>query len=104
MQWGGEAEQERLAKLLGFEPPLTSLRYWLLGVPDPSAPAIESLDSTAHLAQLQQGEWQVSYGQDGLSGGPGVARAPPLRRGPAAVEHPMSHWAPRSTAISAPSR
>src|SRR5258708_2897984 len=64
MQSAGEAAHERLAKILGFEPPLTSLRYWLLGVPDPSAPAIESLDSTAHLAQLQQGERQVRHRHD----------------------------------------
>ena len=30
---------------LGFDPPLSSLRYWVLGVPDPGQPATEALDA-----------------------------------------------------------
>lgn len=35
----GEAARALLAQRLGFEPPLSSLRYWVLGVPDPAAPS-----------------------------------------------------------------
>jgi outer membrane lipoprotein LolB len=36
----GDADaRAELEDKLGFEPPLTSLRYWILGVPDPGAPA-----------------------------------------------------------------
>src|SRR5882762_4031033 len=91
-QSAGEAAHEQLARILGFEPPLTSLRYWLLGVPDPSAPAIESRDSAAHLAQLQQGDWQVSYGQYGLSGGQWLPRQLSLSRGRLRMKLHIAQW------------
>jgi outer membrane lipoprotein LolB len=47
---------------LGFEPPLASLRYWVLGVPDPSHAADEVLDAEQRLATLRQDGWQVDYG------------------------------------------
>ena len=58
---GALAESE-VRQLLGFDPPLGSLHYWLLGAPDPAAPlGIETLDSAQRLAQLQQGAWQIDY-------------------------------------------
>src|SRR5207244_3297776 len=38
------AAHAELAARLGFDPPLPSLRYWILGVPDPERPALEELD------------------------------------------------------------
>ena len=46
------AAHAALAARLGFDPPLSSLRYWVLGVPDPKQPASESLDP----AVLAQGD------------------------------------------------
>src|SRR5215470_19433215 len=40
-----DAARAELANRLGFDPPLNSLRYWILGVPEPGHPAQESLDS-----------------------------------------------------------
>src|SRR5215469_10499839 len=37
------AAHAELAARLGFDPPLSALRYWVLGVPDPTQPATESL-------------------------------------------------------------
>jgi outer membrane lipoprotein LolB len=88
----GEDARAQLVKVLGFEPPLTSLRYWLLGVPDPSAPAIESLDSTARLAQLQQGDWQVDYGEYERGGGQWLPRQLSLRRGALRMKLHISQW------------
>jgi outer membrane lipoprotein LolB len=88
----GEAAHDQLVKILGFEPPLTSLRFWLLGVPDPSTTAIESLDSAAHLAQLQQGDWQVDYGEYGLSGGQWLPRQLSLRRGALRMKLHIAQW------------
>lgn len=61
-----EAARSELATRLGFEPPITSLRYWVLGVPDPATPAQETLDSQQRLASLRQDGWQVVY--DGYMG------------------------------------
>ena len=58
----GDADaRAELEDKLGFEPPLTSLRYWVLGVPDPGAPASVQLDSEQRLNQLTQDGWQIDY-------------------------------------------
>lgn len=56
-----DAARAELAKRLGFEPPLDSLRYWIQGVPEPGHPAQETLDSQQRLAALQQDGWQINY-------------------------------------------
>jgi outer membrane lipoprotein LolB len=56
------AAHAELAARLGFDPPLSSLRYWVLGVPDPAQPATESLDpAQQRLSGLTQGGWHVQY-------------------------------------------
>jgi outer membrane lipoprotein LolB len=60
-QLAGAAADQRLTALLGFEPPLRSLRYWVLGVNDPLQSATPSLDSRQRLTQLQQGRWRIDY-------------------------------------------
>ena len=57
------AAHAELAARLGFDPPLPSLRYWVLGVPDPDRPALEELDERQqHLQHLTQAGWQIEYG------------------------------------------
>ena len=56
------AAHAALAARLGFDPPLSSLRYWVLGVPDPSAPANAALDPQAQrLSALTQAGWRIDY-------------------------------------------
>lgn len=55
------AARTELDDKLGFEPPLSSLRYWVLGVPDPGAPASVQLDPQQRLARLTQEGWQIDY-------------------------------------------
>jgi outer membrane lipoprotein LolB len=57
-----DAAHAELRARLGFDVPLTSLRYWVLGVPDPASPAQEILDAEQQrLASLAQDGWQVNY-------------------------------------------
>lgn len=56
-----DAARAELTSRLGFDPPLGSLRYWILGVPEPGSPAQESLDPQQRLATLQQNGWQIVY-------------------------------------------
>jgi len=56
-----EAARSELATRLGFDPPIGSLRFWVLGVPDPATPAQQTLDNQQRLASLQQDGWQVVY-------------------------------------------
>lgn len=56
-----DAARAELTNRLGFDPPLESLRYWILGVPEPLHEAQESLDPQQRLATLQQDGWQIQY-------------------------------------------
>ncbi|HLY52413.1 MAG TPA: lipoprotein insertase outer membrane protein LolB [Steroidobacteraceae bacterium] len=58
-----DAARAELSARLGFDPPLASLRYWVLGVPDPAQPAAETLDEVhQRLARLDQAGWRIDYG------------------------------------------
>jgi len=56
-----DAARAELTSRLGFDPPIGSLRYWILGVPEPGPPAQEVLDAEQRLASLQQNGWDVEY-------------------------------------------
>src|SRR3569833_142689 len=56
-----DAAKAELMNRLGFDPPIDSLRYWVLCVPEPGHPAQESLDSQQRLAALEQDGWQILY-------------------------------------------
>jgi outer membrane lipoprotein LolB len=76
-----EAARAELVARLGFDPPLSSLRYWILGVPDPTMPFNEVLDlQQQRLQSLEQGGWQIDYtgympGAGGGGSGAGAAAA-----------------------------
>jgi outer membrane lipoprotein LolB len=58
---GDEDAREQLVSHLGFEPPLASLRYWMLGVPDPGQPVGQEVLGDGRLTRLEQGGWQIDY-------------------------------------------
>ena len=91
-QLEGAMAQAELVRLLGFEPPMTSLRYWLLGTPNPASTATETLDAEQRLSQLQQGEWQVDYGEYLQAAGQWLPRRMALHRGALTLKLQLSHW------------
>lgn len=91
-QVAGVAAHEAMISLLGFEPPLTSLRYWLLGVPDPRAPGEEALDAAQRLAQLSQGGWQINYGDYVHQGAHWLPGLVTLRHADARLTVHIRHW------------
>ena len=60
-QLNSDAAKQEIQAKLGFEPPIASLRYWVLGVPDPSSAADETLNDSQRLATLKQNGWQIDY-------------------------------------------
>lgn len=51
---------------LGWSAPLSSLHYWVLGIPDPESPIprnAATLDAYGRLASLKQSDWSVNYPQ-----------------------------------------
>lgn len=92
-QLEGEAARGELVRLLGFEPPLASLRYWLLGVPDPADVVVtETLDAAQRLARLQQGDWQVDYGEYLRNNTQWLPRRVSIQRGALRLKLRVSSW------------
>lgn len=53
----------------GWSIPIESLRYWALGIPDPSAPAETEVNENGQLARLLQRDWSVSFSRYDEGGG-----------------------------------
>jgi len=89
----GDAADAALAQLLGFAPPLASLRYWLLGVPAPTATAAtETLDAAQRLVRLQQGDWQIDYSEYLRSGMQWLPQRVSIQRGALRLKLRVSSW------------
>ena len=58
-----------LAVMYGWTIPVTSLRYWALGIPDPDVFADTEFNEAGQLASLEQGHWQVTISQYREGGG-----------------------------------
>jgi len=90
-----EAAHAALAARLGFDPPLASLRYWVLGVPDPATPATEAFDDkTQRLAGLTQAGWRVDYTAYGSAGAESLPTRLTLQRDAVRVRVLVDNWQP----------
>lgn len=89
---GDTEARAQLADKLGFEPPLASLRYWVLGVPDPAAPASVQLDSEQRLTGLMQDGWRVDYGAYMPVGAEWLPRLMTLQREGVRVRMVVDGW------------
>jgi outer membrane lipoprotein LolB len=56
-----DAVLAQLQERLGFELPVDHLRFWLLGVPDPSAPVELKRNDQGRASQLTQDDWTIDY-------------------------------------------
>jgi outer membrane lipoprotein LolB len=63
-----DAEQD-LRNLYGWTIPVASLRFWALGIPDPSTEAITVFDDEGLLSSMQQRGWTVTIGEYRDGGG-----------------------------------
>jgi outer membrane lipoprotein LolB len=91
-QLDSDAARSEIAARLGFEPPLDSLRFWVLGVPDPSRPADEVLDDSQRLATLRQDGWQIDYGTYTNVGGQWLPSRMTLKRDDVRVRLLVDGW------------
>jgi len=87
------AAHAELAARLGFDPPLSSLRYWVLGVPDPAEPATEALDpAQQRLTALTQGGWRIDYLGYSAASGESLPAQLTLRRDSVRVRLLVVDW------------
>lgn len=87
-----DAARQEIEARLGFEPPMSSLRYWVLGVPDPARPADEVMGESQRLASLQQDGWQVEYGAYTDVGGRALPSKVTLRRDSVRIRLVVDGW------------
>jgi outer membrane lipoprotein LolB len=87
-----EAARTELTNRLGFDPPIESLRYWVLGVPEPGHPAQELLDPQQRLAKLEQDGWQIQYTDYMSVGGEWLPSKLTLVRGGIRVRLVVDGW------------
>lgn len=58
----------------GWTIPVASLRYWALGIPDPSTPAATEFDESGRLVHLVQSNWVVNISRYRRSAGQQLPR------------------------------
>ena len=63
-----DAEAE-LRQMYGWTIPVTSLRFWALGIPDPASSAETEFGADGQLAKLRQRNWEVDITQYREGGG-----------------------------------
>jgi outer membrane lipoprotein LolB len=88
-----DAARAELENRLGFDPPLASLRYWILGVPDPALPADETLDPVQQrLSSLAQDGWRIDYAGYVAVGGEWLPARLTLARADVRVKLLVDDW------------
>ncbi len=58
----------------GWTIPVTSLRYWALGIPDPNLPAVTEFNDEGYLVRLEQSDWIVEITRYREGGGQQMPR------------------------------
>jgi outer membrane lipoprotein LolB len=88
-----DAAHAELAARLGFDPPLSSLRYWIQGVPDPATPSREKVDpQQQRLQSLEQDGWQIDYTAYMPGGGASLPSRLTLQRSGIRVRLVVDGW------------
>ena len=86
-----DAERE-LYYRYGWTIPVTSLRYWALGIPDPGVPAETSLNEAGQLATLSQRDWSVNVSRYAQGGGQPMPRRLTAENDDTRVRLVIDHW------------
>jgi len=87
-----QAAHDELVRLMGVEPPLNSLRYWVQGVPDPGGPSTETPDAQGYLGTLEQSGWTVTYGAYMQTEGGALPQKLTVERGSVRVKLIIDAW------------
>jgi outer membrane lipoprotein LolB len=56
----GQSARDELERRLGFQLPLTELRWWLLGIPAPGEASVNQDAGSGEIHDFTQGGWRVS--------------------------------------------
>ena len=86
-----DAEFE-LQQRYGWTIPIASLRFWALGIPDPSAAAETEVDDEGRLRSLVQRDWSVSITRYGVGGGQQMPKLLTATNPDTRVRLVIDHW------------
>jgi outer membrane lipoprotein LolB len=87
-----EDAEADLRRLYGWTIPVTSLRHWALGIPDPSGPAETVFDESGQLGMIRQGGWQVDIREYRAGGGQPMPRRLTAVSGDVKVRLVIDEW------------
>ncbi len=87
-----DAVAAQLKDRLGFELPLDNLRYWLLGVPDPSAAFDLTRNDQDRALHLTQAGWSIEYDRYLPNNGDLLPTRLVMSRADARVRIAVDHW------------
>ena len=87
-----DAVLAQLQERLGFDLPLDRLRFWLLGVPDPSAAFLLTRNDQDRALQLTQADWTIDYDRYMAAGGDLLPAHLVLSREGVRVRIVVDHW------------
>lgn len=88
------AAHSELNSRLGFDPPIGSLRFWVLGAPDPAQPFKETLNPQQRLASLKQEGWDITYEAYAPSGAELLPSRMTLQREGVRIRLIVDGWTP----------
>ncbi len=80
--------------------PVLSMRYWLLGIPDPGAPYDKSVDAQGEPIVIEQRDWRVEYQEYADVQGLALPVRFTLTRGEVRIKVAVSQWNLASAAVS----
>ena len=89
---GPDEAAAELERAIGFDLPVTELRYWLLGVPAPNLEATEELDEHGRLVRLSQQGWNLTFDRFALTHGSWLPGRIRLERGAVRVKLVADKW------------
>jgi outer membrane lipoprotein LolB len=82
----------QLQERLGFELPIDHLRFWLLGVPDPSAAFELKRNDQDRASRLTQDDWSIDYDRYMPVGADSLPAHMVLSREGVRVRIAVDHW------------
>lgn len=93
---------EDVARRLRVPLPVLSMRYWMLGLPDPSGPYEKSVDARGELVMLKQRGWKVDYQEYSDVRGFALPVLLTLEEGDVRIKVAVNQWTLPSAAQSSP--
>ncbi len=81
-----------LRERYGWTIPVASLRYWVLGIPNPSSPSNASFNEGGQMSELVQRDWEVTIAQYADGGGQSMPRRLTAVNGDIKVRLVIDKW------------